>query len=157
IAGQERLAAAEDAARLRDGLGVALPPGLPESFLESGDDPLGDLVSRYARTHGPFRIGDVASRLGLGEAAVLPALERLAQRSRVVSGEFLPGGSGREWCDVSVLRRIKARSLALLRKQIEPAAPEALARFLPVWQGVERPRRGLDGLLDAIEQLQGAP
>jgi ATP-dependent Lhr-like helicase len=157
IAGERRFTAAEDAARLRDALGVALPPGLPEAFLETGDDPLGDLVSRYARTHGPFRAADAAARLGLGEAAILPSLERLMQRNRVVNGEFLPGGSGREWCDVSVLRRIKSKSLALLRKQIEPVAPEALARFLPVWQGVERPRRGLDGLLDVIEQLQGAP
>jgi ATP-dependent Lhr-like helicase len=157
IAGERRLVAAEDAARMRDALGVALPPGLPEAFLEPGEDPLGDLVSRYARTHGPFRTADVAARLGLGEAAVLPALERLAVRNRVVAGEFLPGGAGREWCDVGVLRRIKSRSLAALRKQIEPAPPEALARFLPAWMGVERPRRGLDGLLDAIEQLQGAP
>jgi ATP-dependent Lhr-like helicase len=157
IAGERRLAAAEDAARLRDALGVALPPGLPEAFLESGDDPLGDLVSRYARTHGPFRASDCAARLGLGEAAVLPALERLLARNRVVNGEFLPGGSGREWCDVAVLRRIKSKSLAKLRKQIEPVAPQALARFLPVWMGVDRPRRGLDGLLDVVEQLQGAP
>ncbi len=157
IGGARRLAAAEDAARLRDALGVALPPGLPESFLESGGDPLGELVSRYARTHGPFTAADVATRLALGEAAMLPALERLAQRNRVVSGEFVPGGRGREWCDVAVLRRIKSRSLALLRKQIEPAPPAALARFLPVWQGIERPRRGLDGILDVIEQLQGAP
>jgi len=157
IGGERRLAAAEDAARLRDALGVALPPGLPESFLAPGDDPLGELVSRYARTHGPFTTADVATRFALGEAAVSPALERLVERGRVASGEFLPGGRGREWCDASVLRRIKSRSLALLRKQIEPVAPAALARFLPVWQGVERPRRGLDGLLDAIEQLQGAP
>ncbi len=157
IASERRLAAAEDAARLRDALGVALPPGLPEAFLESGDDPLGDLVSRFARTHGPFRTVDVAARFALGEAAVLPALERLAERGRVVNGEFLPGGVGREWCDAAVLRRMKSRSLAALRKQIEPAAPEALARLLPAWQGIERPRRGLDGLLDAIELLQGAP
>jgi ATP-dependent Lhr-like helicase len=157
IAGERRLAAAEDAARLRDALGVALPPGLPEAFLEAGDDPLGDLVARYARTHGPFRASDAAARLGLGEAAVTPVLERLGQRGRVVSGDFLPGGAGREWCDAAVLRRLKSRSLATLRKQIEPVEPEALARFLPRWQGVHRPRRGLDGLLDAIEQLQGAP
>ncbi len=157
IAGERRFTAAEDAARLRDALGVALPPGLPEAFLETGDDALGDLVSRYARTHGPFRAADAAARLSLGEAAILPSLERLLARNRVVNGEFLPGGTGREWCDVNVLRRIKSKSLALLRKQIEPVAPKALARFLPVWQGVERPRRGLDGLLDVIEQLQGAP
>jgi ATP-dependent Lhr-like helicase len=157
IAGERRFVAAEDAARLRDGFGVALPPGLPEAFLEAGDDPLGDLVSRFARTHGPFRTAEVAARFGLGEAAVTPALERLLERGRILSGEFLPGGSGREWCDSAVLRRMKSRSLAAVRKQIEPAPPEALARFLPAWQGVERPRRGLDGLLDAVEMLQGAP
>ncbi|MCC6493752.1 MAG: DEAD/DEAH box helicase [Pirellulales bacterium] len=157
IAGERRLAAAEDAARLRDGLGAALPPGLPEAFLEPCDDPLGDLVSRYARTHGPFRAMDAAARLGIGEAAVAPVLQRLMQRNRVVAGEFLPGGNGHEWCDAAVLRRIKSKSLARLRQQIEPVAPTALARFLPAWQGVERPRRGLDGLLDVVEQLQGVP
>ncbi|MEQ8835540.1 MAG: hypothetical protein RID07_01905, partial [Lacipirellulaceae bacterium] len=157
IAGELRLAAAEDASRLRDGLGVVPPPGLPEAFLASGEDPLTDLVSRYARTHGPFRLPDVAARLGISEAAAKLALEKLAERDRVVSGEFLPGGTGREWCDTGVLRQIKRKSLAKLRKQVEPVAAEQLARFLPVWLGVTRPRKGLDGLLDVIEQLQAAP
>ncbi|MBL9164410.1 MAG: DEAD/DEAH box helicase [Planctomycetaceae bacterium] len=157
IAGERRHIAAEEAARYRDALGVALPPGLPEAFLETGDDPLGNLVARYARTHGPFRAVEAAARFGLGEAAISPALEALLQRNRLVLGEFLPGGTGREWCDAGVLRRLKSKSLARLRKQIEPAPPEALARFLPSWQGIERPRQGLDGLLDVVEQLQGAP
>ena len=157
IAGETRYAAAEDAARLRDGLGVLLPPGLPEAFLESGNDPLAELVSRFARTHGPFRAEEVASRLGLGVAGAEAALEELAQQDRVTAGEFLPGGSGQEWCDAGVLRRIKRRSLAQLRRQVEPVAPAALARFLPAWHGIDHPRRGLDGVLDAVEQLQGAP
>ncbi len=157
VAGERRYIAAEEAARYRDGLGVALPPGLPDAFLEAGDDPLGNLVARYGRTHGPFRAIEAASRFGLGEAAVAPALQQLLQRNRLVVGEFLPGGTGREWCDAGVLRRLKSKSLARLRKQIEPAPPEALARFLPIWQGIERPRQGLDGLLDVVEQLQGAP
>lgn len=157
VAGETRLVASEDAARLRDALGVVPPPGLPEAFLASGDDPLTDLVSRYARTHGPFRLQDVSARLGISEAAAKLALDKLAERDRVVSGEFLPGGAGREWCDTGVLRQIKRKSLAKLRKQVEPVAAEQLARFLPVWQGVTRPRKGLDGLLDVIEQLQAAP
>jgi ATP-dependent Lhr-like helicase len=32
-----------------------------------------------------------------------------------------------------------------------------LARFLPHWQGITRPRKGLDALLDVVQQLQGAP
>lgn len=157
IAGQQRYAAAEDAARLRDALGVELPPGLPEAFLEGVADPLGDLVSRYARCHVPFKADDVARRLGLGVAPVQAALLRLAARDRVVEGEFLPGGRGREWCDTTVLRLLKRRSLASLRRQIAPVEPRTFARFLAHWQGLHQPRRGLDGLLDMVEQLQGLP
>lgn len=157
LAGEDRYAAAEDAARLRDALGVNPPPGLPQAFLDQVADPLGDLISRYARTHGPFAAEDAATRLGLGAAVVRTTLTKLRDSGRLVEGEFVPGRRGREWCDVSVLRTIKRRSLAKLRKQVEAVPAEALARFLPVWQGVTQPRRGLDGVLDAIEQLQGAP
>ncbi|MEM1304242.1 MAG: DEAD/DEAH box helicase, partial [Planctomycetota bacterium] len=157
IAGEPRLAAAEDAARLRDALGVAPPPGLPAAFLEMVADPLGDLVARFGRTRGPFTAAQCAERLGLGEAPVLAVLQPLVDAGRVVAGDFTPGGRGREFCDAGVLREIKRRSLAKLRKQVEAAPPESLARFLPEWHGVTRPRRGLDGLLDVVEQLQGAP
>jgi ATP-dependent Lhr-like helicase len=116
-----------------------------------------DLVSRFARTHTPFRTEDVAHRFGIGIAPVRTALQILAAADRVWEGEFTPGARGREWCDAEVLKSIKRRSLARLRKQIEPVEPVALARFLAHWQGLTRPRRGLDGLLDTIEQLQGAP
>jgi ATP-dependent Lhr-like helicase len=156
IGGERRFAAAEDAARLRDAVGVPSPPGLPASFLEDVADPLGDLVSRWARTHGPFRAEDVASRFGLPIAPIRAALERLAEDDRVVEGEFLPGGRSREWCAAEVLKSLKRRSLAKLRKEVEPVDAAAYARFLLEWQGVARPRSGLDALLSAIEQLQGA-
>ena len=156
IGGERRFAAAEDAARLRDALGIPPPPGLPESFLEDVADPLGDLVSRWARTHGPFRAEDLAARFGLPIAPVRTALERLAQDDRVVEGEFLPGGRSREWCDAEVLKALKRRSLAKLRKEVEPVDAAAYSRFLLEWQGVAHPRSGLDALLSAIEQLQGA-
>ncbi|MQA04065.1 MAG: ATP-dependent helicase [Streptosporangiales bacterium] len=159
IAGVERWAAVEDAGRLRDALGTALPPGVPEAFLQPADDPLGDLVARYARTHGPFRAPEVAAHFGLGVAVVSTILHRLGVEGRVAEGEFRPGGSGTEWCDVGVLRRLRRRSLAALRQEAEPVPQAALATFLPAWQhaGVGKPLRGLDGLLRAVEQLQGAP
>ena len=157
LAGEQRYVAAEDAARVRDALGVPPPPGLPRDLLEPVADPLGDLVSRWARTHGPFRTEDLSARWRLGTAVVRQALERLAAQDRVLEGEFLPGGRGREWIDAEVLRSLKRRSLARLRKQVEPVEPAALARFLAEWQGVQRPRRGLDPLLSVCEQLQGAP
>ncbi|MBK5305128.1 MAG: ATP-dependent helicase [Frankiaceae bacterium] len=157
IAGEERWAAIEDAGRLQDALGVPLPVGIPEAFLEPVRDPVADLVARYARTHGPFHALDVALRLGLGVAVVDATLARLSSTGRVAHGEFRPGGSGLEWCDAEVLRSLRRRSLAKLRKEVEPVPAEALARFLPQWQGLGTATgRGIEGLVRAIEQLQGA-
>lgn len=157
LAGEERWVAAEEASRFRDALGSPLPPGLPTAFLEPAADPLGDLVGRYARTHGPFHTEDAAARLGLARAVVADTLRRLEQAGRVVQGEFRPGGQGLEWCHAEVLRRLRRRSLARLRKEVEAAPPRALGRFVPRWQGAVAARaRGLDGVLRAVEQLQGA-
>ena len=158
IAGDERWIRIEDAARVRDALGTPLPVGVPQAFLEPVADPLGDLVSRYARTHGPFHGIDVAARFGLGLAVVEHALHRQQTTGRLVQGEFRPGGAGLEWCDAEVLRTMRRRSLAKLRREVEPAPPRALARFLPAWQGIgSQAGRGLDGLVRAVELLQGAP
>lgn len=155
IAGAERWAVIEDASRLRDALGTPLPIGIPVAFIEPVDDPLGDLVGRFARTHGPFAALVAAERLGLGVATVLETLRRLAQQRRVVEGEFRPGGSGSEWCDVEVLRRLRGRSLAALRHEVEPVDAATLGRFLPAWQHVTEPLRGIDGVVQAIDQLAG--
>ncbi|MGP3957245.1 Lhr family helicase [Nonomuraea sp. 3N208] len=136
IAGEEQWAAIEDAARMRDALGVPLPVGVPHVFLEPVPDPLADLVARHARTRGPFHSSTAAARFGLGVAVVTDALRRLAASGRVVSGEFRPGGRGEEWCDSGVLRMLRRRSLARLRKEVEPVAPETLALFLAAWHGI---------------------
>ncbi len=173
IGGAEHWAAVEDAGRLRDALGTALPVGVPEAFTEPVKDPLGDLLARYARSHGPFTAADAAARLGIGAAVAEATLHRLAAGNRVVQGEFRPEGLGvmaaaggasaqgrgrraAEWCDAGVLRRLRRRSLAALRHELEPVPPGALAAFLPQWQQVgTRALRGPDGLVRAIEQLQG--
>jgi len=161
VAGEDRIAAAEDASRLRDAIGVALPPGLPAAFTDPVDDPLADLVARYARTHGPFDEHAVARQLALPVARVLATLSWLARQDRVLEGAFRPDGSGREWVDSEVLRRLKRRSLAALRAEVEPVDAAALGRFLPAWQHVRTAtgtrRRGLEALLETVSQLQGTP
>ncbi len=206
IAGVDSFAGVEDAGRLRDALGVALPVGVPQVFLDPVGDPVVDLVARYARTHAPFTAMAVAARFGLGVVVVEQALAALAGRGRVVHGDLLPpdalaglaeqaaadpeaavlglthgggiaeaGADGRdaftpiagpgagsptgrgEWCDAEVLRLLRRRSLAALRKEIEPVAPVALGRFLPAWANVTSPLRGVEGVLRAVEQLAGAP
>jgi ATP-dependent Lhr-like helicase len=162
VRGEESLVAVEDAARLRDALGVPLPIGVPTAMLEPVADPLGDLVRRYARTHAPFAAADLASELGLGQAVVADVVRRLELAGTVQRGEFTPGRSGLEWVDAKVLRRIRSRTLAKLRSEIEPVAQRALAAFLPEWQHVagslgESGLSGVDGVVTVIDQLQGVP
>ncbi|HYH31900.1 MAG TPA: DEAD/DEAH box helicase, partial [Pseudonocardia sp.] len=179
IGGEERWLAIEDAGRVRDALGAALPVGVPETFTEPVTDPLGDLVLRYARSHGPFTAAECAARFGLGVSVVTGVLDRLVGAGRLVRGELRPlvlrsGGRGTdpvEYCDAEVLRRLRRASLARLRAEVEPVEQQALGRFLPAWQGVQtvqstpggsrrgRMRRapGAEDVLGVVEQLAGAP
>ena len=166
----EQWAAIEDAGRLRDALGVALPVGVPEVFTEVVPDPVGDLLRRYARTHGPFTAAQAATRFGWGVAVVTETLRRLEGRGVLVQGRLRPdvlGGTGDEFCDAEVLRTLRRRSLAALRAEVEPVDPQALGVFLPRWQGVHPvggpgtqsatgTLRGVDGVARVVEQLAGA-
>ncbi len=158
VAGEGRLIAAEDAGRYRDALGAALPPGLPEAFLEPVPDALTQLVRRWARTHGPFVTAEPAARLGVPVALVEVVVKDLEAAGTLAHGAFRPAGRGdtREWCDQEVLTRLKQRSLAVLRREVEAVEVAGLARFLPAWQGVGSTSFGLDRLFEAIGQLQGA-
>ena len=155
IAGEERWIAAEDSALFRDALGVNVPSGLPDAFLEPVDEPMETLLRRYARTHVPFPTAQPQRRFGVDPA---PALKVLESRGELIRGELLPGGSEREWCDPDVLRRLRRASLAVLRKEVEAADSSELARFLASWQNVDAYRpagAGPDRLREALVPLQG--
>jgi ATP-dependent Lhr-like helicase len=157
IAGEDRLIATEDAGRYRDALGANPPPGLPDVFLEPVDDALGSLLGRWARTHGPFTSDQPALRFGIPVALVDDLLMRREESGLLLRGAFRPDGTEREWCDPDVLRQLRQRSLAALRREVEPTDAGALARFLPAWHGIGSRARGLDRLVEAIGQLQGVP
>ncbi|MDP3984063.1 MAG: DEAD/DEAH box helicase [Acidimicrobiia bacterium] len=155
IGGRELWAAIEDAGRLRDAIGVQPPPGVPVVFLEPAPDPLGEVVARYARTHGPFTTREAATALTLPIGVVDSVLRQLEQASRVGRGTFRSGAEP-AWVDLDVLRRLKRRSLAELRSQIEAVDAQSLARFLPHWHGVAGdPKRGRSALIETVRRLQG--
>jgi ATP-dependent Lhr-like helicase len=174
IAGSSRYLAIEDAGRVRDALGAALPVGVPEVFTEPVADPLADLLSRYARTHGPFTAHHAAARFGLAAAVVTGTLDRLTGEGKLVRGELSPLGlqeagegagttappGATEYCHADVLRRLRRASLARLRAEVEPVEPAALGRFLPSWHGIGSRLRSAptaDDVLSVVEQLAGAP
>jgi ATP-dependent Lhr-like helicase len=155
LLGEERWIDAADAGLYRDALGAVPPGGLPAAFLEDVPDALARLLTRYAATHGPFTIPELRARYGIDGSAALRELERAGV---LVRGELRPGGSEREWCDTEVLRRIRRASLAVLRREIEPADQRELARFLPAWQGIDRhpaSGAGIDRLRETLVPLQG--
>jgi ATP-dependent Lhr-like helicase len=157
LAGAERWIDAADAGLYRDALGAAPPGGLPAAFLEDVPDALVRVARRYAATHGPFTGAELLGRYGVDFG---PALRELERAGDVVRGELRPGGSGREWCDPEVLRRIRRASLAVLRKEVEPVDQRSLARFLPAWQNVDRypaSGAGIDRLREALVPLQALP
>lgn len=165
VAGADRWVVAEDAARMRDALGVPLPPGIPDDLLDLVPTALTDLVRRYARTHGPFRAGEVAAHLGLGVAAVQSALTELITQGVLTSGTLRPAPArsataaelpGPDYCDAQVLRRIRRRTLAVLRAEVEAVPQAALGVFTPRWHQIGR-LRGVDGVMAAVETLAGTP
>jgi ATP-dependent Lhr-like helicase len=174
FAGHSWWVAIEDIARLRDGVGAAVPVGVPAAFTEEVADPLGELLGRYARTRTPFTTAQAAARFGLGLRVTADVLGRLSGAGRLVRGDFVsfevapdvaPGvGSGvgaEQWCDADVLRILRRRSLAALRAQVEPVSTAAYGRFLPAWQHVgvsgsgSSAYAGPDGLASVIDQLAG--
>ena len=165
IADKQRLIAVEDASRYRDALNAELPSGIAQSLLEAVDSPLTDLISRFARTHGPFIADDICYRFGLDQESVQTTLLKLSQTGRVVAGNFAEADAtadaisgdrrANQWCDANVLRTLKQRSLARVREQIKPVSADACSRFLIDWHGIGRRRKGTEALLDVVEQLQG--
>ena len=145
----DALAAAEDAGRYRDALGVVPPSGLPAVFLEPVSAALRSLVARWARGRGPFTTAEASAWFGLD---VEEELRELGRAEKLVRGELRPGGSEREWCDPEVLRRLRRASLAALRREVEPVEQAALGRFLPSWHGIDR-RASLREALVPVQAL----
>ena len=157
IAGDERWVAVEDVARYRDAAGVSPPPGVAEAWLAPEAAPLDALLLRWARTHAPFTADAPAARWGIARGAVDERLRALVAGERLLAGAFRPGGEPSEFTDPDVLRQLRRRSLARLRREVEPVDPEVLARFLPAWQGVRATAGGIGRLVEVVAQLEGVP
>jgi ATP-dependent Lhr-like helicase len=160
IGGEERWIAIEDVVRYRDALGVSPAAGVADAWLIApvdGPPPLDALLLRWARTHAPFTAAAPAARWGIAIQRVDQQLRALVGAGTLIEGAFRPGGAEHEFADSEILKSLRRRSLARLRREVEPVAPEALARFLPAWQGVGSAAGGAGRLFEVVTQLEGYP
>ncbi len=160
LAGEERWIAIEDVARYRDAFGASPPPGVAATWLQAdadGPPPLDALLLRWAKTHAPFTPAAPAARWGIAPSRIDERLRALVETGALLEGAFRPGGSEHEFADADVLRSLRRRSLARLRREVEPVATAAFGRFLPAWHGIGSAAAGHDRLLEAIAQLEGYP
>ena len=136
----------------------AAAAGLPESLLEPVRDAALDLARRYARTHGPFTTGEFAARYGLGRGTAEALLKALAAGRPAARGRVPPRRHGP--------RMVRRRGAADHPPALAGAscARRSSRSSRRCWRGWSRrgrassgSARGLDALLDAIENLQGAP
>ena len=81
----------------------------------------------------------------------------MAAAGELLEGAFRAGGAAHEFTDADVLRQLRRRSLARLRREVEPVEPEVFARFLPAWHGVASTAGGLGRLIEVVAQLEGVP
>ncbi len=130
ISGQERLACMDDAARLRDALGVRLPESLPEIYLHRVSYPLRDLFLRYLRAHALVTAEQLAHEFSLGIAIVEEQLQQLREQGLVMNLQQ------DIWVSDEVFRRLRLRSLQAAREATRPVAATTYARLLLERQGV---------------------
>ncbi len=107
---------------------------------------------------GPVTTEEAARRIGITISQTDAALESLEGDGVVLRGRFtIPEKQPIEWCHRRLLARIHRLTMDGLRRQIEPVSVDVFMRFLFRHHGVleSHRREGMNGLFEAIGQLQG--
>ena len=111
---------------------------------------------------GPATSRSIAERLGVEPAAIWKAMLAMEMQGSVLRGVFEGARAAgcdenMEWCERRLLQRIHKKTLAGLRKQIEPVAPGIYMQWLLRWQRVapQRQLTGEQGVLEALRLLEG--
>jgi ATP-dependent Lhr-like helicase len=136
---------------------AASTPSLPEreGDVESARQAL---LRRLLMTHGPLTVDEIRARYDLPAGWLAATLAAWADERRIAHGRLRPDSSTDEWCDRQNLEQAHRRTLALLRREVQPVPLERYVDFLARWQHVH-PAHTLPagGLRRAIQQLRALP
>jgi ATP-dependent helicase Lhr and Lhr-like helicase len=164
-AGRQYMVAAERVTHLR----LLWPEAVFEESLacpaEAKELVHGDVVRKcvqgWMALLGPISSRGLGARLGLDPAAIWAAMLVMEMQGTILRGVFEggqpAGDEDVEWCERRLLQRIHKRTLAGLRKQIEPVTPAVYMQWLLRWQRVTSRSQlsGEAGVLEALRQLEG--
>jgi ATP-dependent Lhr-like helicase len=164
-AGRRYMVAAERVEHLRllwPDMAIERPiPCPPEAKELVYGDVVRKTVQGWMALLGPVTSRTLGARLGIEPAAIWAAMLVMEMQGSILRGVFEGGEAGSdadvEWCERRLLQRIHKRTLAGLRKQIEPVTPAVYMQWLVRWQRVA-PRSQLSGeagVLEALRQLEG--
>jgi ATP-dependent helicase Lhr and Lhr-like helicase len=118
------------------------------------------ILRRYLRASGPVTCTDIRNRYAFDEQWLDATLDRLIADREIVRGRFTnePDAVAIEdqYCDRHIFEQLYRRTLAMLRREVEPVPADAFAAFLLRWQGAGPAKRtGTETLAAALEQLTG--
>ena len=124
------------------------------------------VVQGWLQITGPTTSNSLARTLNLEPAGIFQAFLTMETQGLLIRGTFeysAPAESGGitdhdiEWCERRVLQRIHRRTVATLRKQIEPVSPAVFMRWLLTWQHLapQTQLAGEEGVFEALRQLEG--
>src|SRR5262249_55288584 len=138
----------------------SVPSGVRSGW--SREEAIVYLVRGRMECSGPTAAASLAQMLGLATTDVDVALATLETQGAVLRGRYTAlregGNTGEnEWCDRRLLARIHRLTLEGLRRQIAPVPPDQFVRFLLRHPHLhpQSKRRGQQGLLSLIEQMEG--
>jgi ATP-dependent helicase Lhr and Lhr-like helicase len=136
-------------------------PGKDETVLVTKEDSLQKCVQGWLQIIGPTTTNAFARTLNLGPVPIFQAFLAMEMQGLLMRGAFEYAATEEdheiEWCERRILQRIHRRTVATLRKQIEPVTPAVYMRWLLQWQHLapQTQLSGEEGVFEALRQLEG--
>ena len=125
-----------------------------------GDAPeiesLAEVIARHIHLRGPIDEAELNARYPVGEHWIASAVDSLVSAGFIARGYFTQSLIP-ELIAVAELEEVRARTLAILRSEVEPVSPMRYQGELLRSEGIVggTQAHGEQGMLEAIERLQG--
>jgi ATP-dependent Lhr-like helicase len=136
-------------------------PSLQAPDTVTKEESIQKMVQGWLQILGPTTANSLADTLHLDPASIHQAFLTMEMQGLLMRGAFESPATEElheiEWCERRILQRIHRRTVATLRRQVEPVTPAVYMRWLLQWQHVapQTQLSGEEGVFEALRQLEG--